>query len=107
SAEKAGVRRVRFQNAVCWFLVTYRVWRAIFFSGGSPGAPVFILRMTLNGFVVKRNNEAIEVQATSENFPPRRHNLTRAILAVNEALRNYDIRPVPWTQRIDVRTSFR
>jgi hypothetical protein len=34
-----------------------------------------LLQMTLNGFGVKLNHEAIEVQATPENFPLRKHNL--------------------------------
>jgi hypothetical protein len=40
--------------------------------------------MTLNGFGVKLNHEAIEVQATPENFPLRKHNLIQAMLAVND-----------------------
>lgn len=40
--------------------------------------------MTLNGFGVRLNNEAIEVQATPENFPLRKHNLVQAMLAVND-----------------------
>ena len=43
-----------------------------------------LLRMTLNGFGVKLNNEAIEVQATPENFGLRKHNLLQAMLAVND-----------------------
>ncbi len=43
-----------------------------------------LLRLTLNGFGVKLNEEAIEVQATSENFPLRKHNLIQAMLAVND-----------------------
>jgi Domain of unknown function DUF1829/Domain of unknown function DUF1828 len=43
-----------------------------------------LLKMTLNGFGVKLNNEALEVSATSENFPLRKHNLIQAILAVND-----------------------
>src|SRR5579863_6207276 len=37
-----------------------------------------LLRMTLNGFGVKLNGEAIEVRATPENFPLRKHNLIQA-----------------------------
>ena len=40
--------------------------------------------MTLNGFGVKLNNEALEVQATPENFPLRKHNLIQAMLSVND-----------------------
>ena len=43
-----------------------------------------LLRMTLNGFGVKLNDEALEVHATSENFPLRKHSLIQAILAVND-----------------------
>jgi hypothetical protein len=43
-----------------------------------------LLRMTVNGFGVRLNDEAIEVQATSENFPLRKHNLIQAMLAVND-----------------------
>jgi len=43
-----------------------------------------LLKMTLNGFGVRMNNEAIEVHASPENFPARKHNLIQAILAVND-----------------------
>jgi hypothetical protein len=43
-----------------------------------------LLKMTLNGFGVKRNNDALEVHATRENFPLRKHNLIQAVLAVND-----------------------
>ena len=43
-----------------------------------------LLQMTLNGFGVKLNQEAIEVSATHENFPLRKHNLIQAMLAVND-----------------------
>jgi hypothetical protein len=43
-----------------------------------------LLQMTLNGFGVKLNDEAIEVHATPENFPLRKHNLIQAMLAVND-----------------------
>lgn len=43
-----------------------------------------LLAMTLNGFGVKLNQKAIEVHATSENFPLRKHNLIQAMLAVND-----------------------
>jgi hypothetical protein len=43
-----------------------------------------LLAMTLNGFGVRMNNEAIEVHASPENFPARKHNLIQAILAVND-----------------------
>jgi hypothetical protein len=43
-----------------------------------------LLRMTLNGFGVKLNNEALEVHATAENFPVRKHYLIQAMLAVND-----------------------
>ncbi len=43
-----------------------------------------LLRMTLNGFGVKLNNDALEVHATTENFAARKHNLVQAMLAVND-----------------------
>ena len=43
-----------------------------------------LLKMTLNGFGVRVNNEALEVHASPENFPARKHNLIQAILAVND-----------------------
>lgn len=43
-----------------------------------------LLRMTLNGFGVRLNDQAIEVKATSESFPLRKHNLIQAMLAVND-----------------------
>lgn len=43
-----------------------------------------LLQMTLNGFGVKLNNEALEVHATPVNFPLRKHSLIQAMLAVND-----------------------
>jgi hypothetical protein len=43
-----------------------------------------LLKMTLNGFGVKLNGGALEIQATAENFPLRKHNLLQAMLAVND-----------------------
>jgi hypothetical protein len=43
-----------------------------------------LLNMTLNGFGVRPNNEALEVHASPENFPSRKHNLIQAMLAVND-----------------------
>ncbi len=43
-----------------------------------------LLRMTLNGFGVRMNKEALEVHASPENFPARKHNLIQAILAVSD-----------------------
>jgi hypothetical protein len=43
-----------------------------------------LLTMTLRGFGVQMNNGAIEVHASLENFPARKHNLIQAILAVND-----------------------
>jgi hypothetical protein len=51
-----------------------------------------LLKMTLNGFGVKLNNEALEVHATAQNFPQRKHNLIQAMLAVNDLF--YLARPV-------------
>lgn len=44
-----------------------------------------LLRMTLNGFGVKlRENNALEVHASPENFARQKHNLLQAMLAVND-----------------------
>ena len=43
-----------------------------------------LLKMTLNGFGVKVQNEALEVHATAENFPLKKHSLVQAMLAVND-----------------------
>lgn len=43
-----------------------------------------LLRTTLNGFGVKLNHEALEVHATPQTFPLRKHNLLQAMLAVND-----------------------
>ncbi len=43
-----------------------------------------LLNMTLNGFGVKLHHEALEIQATAENFPLKKHSLIQAILAVND-----------------------
>jgi hypothetical protein len=43
-----------------------------------------LLAMTLSGFGVKLNADALEVHATPENFPLRKHNLIQAMLAVND-----------------------
>jgi hypothetical protein len=43
-----------------------------------------LLKMTLNGFGVRINEEALEVHATPETFPLRKHSLIQAMLAVND-----------------------
>jgi hypothetical protein len=43
-----------------------------------------LLNMTLNGFGVELNEEALVVRASPENFPARKHNLIQAMLAVND-----------------------
>ena len=43
-----------------------------------------LLAMTLNGFGVHLNNDAIEVRASAYNFALRKHNLVQAMLAVND-----------------------
>jgi len=43
-----------------------------------------LLRMTLSGFGVQINEQALEVHASPENFALRKHNLVQAILAVND-----------------------
>jgi hypothetical protein len=40
--------------------------------------------MTLNGFGVKMNKDALEVHASPETFPLRKHSLIQAMLAVND-----------------------
>jgi hypothetical protein len=43
-----------------------------------------LLRMTLNGFGVRMNRDALEVHASAQTFPLRKHNLIQAMLAVND-----------------------
>lgn len=43
-----------------------------------------LLKVTLNGFGVKLNQSALEIHATAETFPLRKHNLIQAMLAVND-----------------------
>ena len=43
-----------------------------------------LLNLTLNGFGVQMNDEALQVHASPEMFPARKHNLIQAILAVND-----------------------
>lgn len=43
-----------------------------------------LLKMTLNGFGVQVNNQALEVHASPDNFALRKHNLVQAMLAVND-----------------------
>ncbi|MGA3019104.1 MAG: DUF1829 domain-containing protein [Bryobacteraceae bacterium] len=43
-----------------------------------------LLKMALNGFGVRLNNEALEVVASPETFPLRKHSLIQAMLAVND-----------------------
>ena len=43
-----------------------------------------LLKLTLNGFGVKLQHDALEVHATVENFPLKKHSLIQAILAVND-----------------------
>jgi uncharacterized protein DUF1829/uncharacterized protein DUF1828 len=51
-----------------------------------------LLGMTLNGFGVKLQDEALEVRATAENFPFKKHSLIQAMLAVNDLF--YVAKPV-------------
>jgi hypothetical protein len=55
-------------------------------SGCNLGTPKRqeLLRMTLNGFGVKVNQDKLQVTATAENFPLRKHSLIQAMLAVND-----------------------
>ena len=43
-----------------------------------------LLKMTLNGFGVQLRDNALEIHASNENFPLRKHNLVQAMLAVND-----------------------
>ncbi len=43
-----------------------------------------LLRMTLNGFGIQLRDNALEVHASPDNFPLRKHNLVQAMLAVND-----------------------
>lgn len=43
-----------------------------------------LLKMTLNGFGVQLQGNALEVRASPDNFPLRKHNLVQAMLAVND-----------------------
>lgn len=43
-----------------------------------------LLRVTLKGFGIKLNQEALEIHATAQTFPMRKHNLIQAMLAVND-----------------------
>jgi len=43
-----------------------------------------LLKMTLNGFGVKSQDNALLIHASPENFALRKHNLVQAILAVND-----------------------
>ena len=43
-----------------------------------------LLNMTLNGFGVQLNHDALEVHASEDNFALRKHNLLQAMLAVND-----------------------
>lgn len=43
-----------------------------------------LLKITLNGFGVQVNGQALEVHASSDNFALRKHNLVQAMLAVND-----------------------
>ena len=43
-----------------------------------------LLEATLNGFGVRQNGSALEVHATADSFPRRKHDLIQAMLAVND-----------------------
>ena len=43
-----------------------------------------LLRTTINGFGVRENRQALEVQASVDNFARQKHNLVQAMLAVND-----------------------
>ena len=46
-----------------------------------------VFEEVLNGFGVRSNGTALEVEASTENFPLRKHNLVQAMLAVNDLFR--------------------
>jgi len=43
-----------------------------------------VIAMTLNGFGIHQDADALETRASSENFALRKHNLVQAMLAVND-----------------------
>jgi Domain of unknown function DUF1828/Domain of unknown function DUF1829 len=43
-----------------------------------------LLQLTLNGFGVQRNDSALEIRATEDNFPLKKHSLLQAMLGVND-----------------------
>ena len=43
-----------------------------------------LLKMTLNGFGVQLNEGRLEVKASRDNFPLKKHNLIQAMLSVND-----------------------
>lgn len=43
-----------------------------------------LLGLTLNGFGVKVDNEALVIHASADNFALRKHNLVQAMLAIND-----------------------
>lgn len=55
-------------------------------SGVSIDSPkrTELLRITLNGFGIRRDGQALTVRATKGNFPLKKHNLIQGMLAVND-----------------------
>ncbi len=43
-----------------------------------------LLNMTLNGFGVRKEDKALQVHASSQNFALQKHNLLQAMLAIND-----------------------
>jgi hypothetical protein len=43
-----------------------------------------LLRLTLNGFGIQSEGNVLQVHATPDNFPLRKHNLVQAIMTVND-----------------------
>ena len=43
-----------------------------------------LLQITLNGYGISRNDNALQVKANQDNFALRKHNLVQAMLAVND-----------------------
>ena len=74
-----------------------------------------LLTNTLNGFGVQQNSDSLEIKATEENFPLRKHSLLQAILAVNDLfyvarsnVENFFFEDVAlWLDNADVRYTLR
>lgn len=43
-----------------------------------------LLKVTLNGFGIQLNGDKLEIRASVDNFPLKKHNLVQAMLAIND-----------------------